>query len=65
MDECNVCRRNKASTLSLVGPLQSLLIPEQVWGTIYMDFIEGLPRSLGFDTIFVDRLSKYAHFMAL
>ena len=32
-----------------------------------MDFIEGLPKSTGKDTIFivVDHLSKYAHFFAL
>jgi len=44
-----------------------LPIPCQVWDDITLDFIEGLPRSHGRDTIFVvvDRLSKSAHFMSL
>ncbi|PKA46982.1 putative mitochondrial protein [Apostasia shenzhenica] len=67
IQECNVCQQNKYETSSKSGPLQPLPIPEKVWTNVSMDFIEGLPKSNGKDTIFVvvDRLSKYAHFMAL
>ena len=44
-----------------------LEIPNAIWSDISIDFIEGLPKSAGWEVIFVvvDRMSKYAHFIAL
>ncbi|GJR39964.1 putative mitochondrial protein [Tanacetum coccineum] len=65
--ECDVCQRNKPNLEAYPGFLQPLPIPEHVWKDISMDFIDGLPSSQGKTVIFVivDRLSKYAHFVAL
>lgn len=64
---CDSCQRNKTESRHPAGLLPPLPIPEQVWTEISMDFIMGLPRSNDKDTIMVvvDRLSKYAHFVAL
>ncbi|GKA11996.1 reverse transcriptase [Tanacetum coccineum] len=60
-------KRYKPDFAAYPGLSQPLPIPEKVWTSISMDFIEKLPKSQGKDVIFVviDRLSKYGHFVAL
>lgn len=64
---CQVCQQVKTETVAYPGSLQPLPIPLYVFSDISMDFITGLPKSMGKDVIFVvvDRLTKYAHFIAL
>lgn len=67
VEECLACQQNKTLAASLAGLLQPLDVPTRIWEDIPMDFIEGLPKSEGCDTILVvvDRLSKFIHFLAL
>jgi hypothetical protein len=58
---------NKGEIIKAPGTLQSLPIPLTIWRDISMDFIVGLPKSTNkyIIMVFVDHISKYAHFYAL
>nr|GEW21105.1 hypothetical protein [Tanacetum cinerariifolium] len=64
---CDICMRAKHEKVASPGLLQHLPIPDAIFSDISMDFIGGLPRVNGKDTIYVviDRLTKYGHFMLL
>lgn len=65
--QCQVCQQAKHERTHPGGLMQPLPVPMHPWKDITMDFIDGLPKSEGFEVILVvvDRLTKYAHFFPL
>src|ERR1700731_737516 len=62
---CTICGRAKAPWHKPYGTLKQLPIPEKLWNSISMDFIEQLPESSGFTAILVvvDRFMKQGVFI--
>lgn len=62
-----MCQEVKVDQSKPSGLLQPLPIPSQPWIHITMDFVEGLPSSQDFNSVWVvvDRLTKYSHFVTL
>ena len=60
---CLSCQRIKAKRIKYPGKLQPNDIPQMKWENIPMDFVIGLPKSKGYDSIFVviDMLTKMTH----
>jgi hypothetical protein len=65
--QCAVCQQAKTERVAYPGLLQPLQIPAGAWEVVTMDFVDGLPRSAGFNCIMVvvDKFSRYAHFVPL
>ena len=66
VDSCEKCQRNKPSQERPYGLLQPLAIPTKRWTVVTMDFMVQLPktpRNHDAITVFVDKLSKRAHFI--
>jgi len=65
--QCQICQQANHMNAHPVGLLQPLPIPEGAWQELSMDFIEGLPKSEGYDVILVivDRFTKCAHFIPI
>ena len=66
---CEVCQKMKTPRYRLYGELQSLLIPKQLWESVSMDMITGLPPSADADSkaydailVIVDRFTKMAKY---
>ncbi|XP_075894338.1 uncharacterized protein LOC142896522 [Nelusetta ayraudi] len=67
VNACPVCSQHKTSHQAPAGLLRPLPVPHRPWYHISLDFVSGLPLSLGHTTILtvVDRFSKMAHFVPL
>ena len=66
--QCLVCQQVKVEHQRPARFLQPLSIPEWKWEHITMDFVTGLPRTLGSNNaiwVIVDRLTKSAHFLPM
>ena len=65
VDRCDTCQRNKSPRHKPFGLLQPLPVPTRPWSSLSMDFIVKLPKSKGFDSVFVVvcRFTKQAHFI--
>lgn len=67
VQSCQVCQQAKGEHIKLPGLLQPLPVPSRAWIVVSLNFMEGLPKSEGYDVIMlvIDKFTKYAHFLAL
>ena len=66
---CHVCKRAKTAWNTYHSLLQPLLVPEQAWTDITIDFVMGLPKCKVYGQIYdailmvIDQLSKERHYI--
>ncbi|WVZ02845.1 hypothetical protein V8G54_023651 [Vigna mungo] len=67
VSQCSTCQHTKYETQKPAGLLQPIPLPHDTWEDLSLDFITGLPPSLGHYVILmvVDHFSKDAHFGTL
>jgi len=67
VSHCDLCLHTKIQCCLLTGELQPLLIPEEHWDIISVDFISELPESGGYDSVMVaiDSVGKCSHFVEM
>ena len=65
VNNCQMCIRAKKCNYKLHGVLRPLPVPEGPWQWMESDHIVKLPKSKGFNSIYVvvDRFTKMAHFI--
>jgi len=65
VSHCDLCLCTKIQRCLPSGELRPLLIPEERWDVISVDFISELPESGGYDSIMVaiNSVGKHSHFV--
>ena len=66
VQQCNICITTKRLSIAAYRP-HPHDVPQGCWVVMFMDGVSGIPTSNGCDTIwiFVDKLSKMAHFVPI